>query len=153
MEGRLLELINSQEFVTNPLSQDFLQELDEYMISLIHEKVDIDTDFYGMSGIGVYLWWRVESDQMQDEVKSFMIKEYLIYYLDWLYETAKAEQRNSCDVEIAVTLNKMRNAGFYKTIVDSLMKMFHCKYAPETINQLSPFVILQNAMRMFTTKI
>lgn len=153
MEGRLLELINSQEFVTNPLSQDFLQELDEYMISLIHEKVDIDTDFYGMSGIGVYLWWRVESDQMQDEVKSFMIKEYLIYYLDWLYETAKAEQRNSCDVEIAVTLNKMRNAGFYKTIVDSLMKMFHCKCAPETINQLSPFVILQNAMRMFTTKI
>lgn len=156
MGEHLTALIDSSkiQFEVQPLSRDFFHELDDYMISLIHDKVDIDTDIYGMAGIGVYLWWRLgQSDLMQDEIKSFKFKEYLIYYLDWFYDTAITEQKETCEPEVAITLNRMRHVGFYKTKVDSLMELFHCKNDTEAFKGLSPIVILQNAMRMFITKI
>lgn len=154
MEEHLATLINSTKPEIWPLSQEFFQELDDYMISLIHGKTDIDTDFYGMAGIGVYLWWRLGlSDLKQDEVKCFKIKEYLIYYLDWFYDSVITEQKQTCGQEMVVTLNEMRHIGFYKTKVGSLMELLHCKNNTVPFGSLSPFVILQNAMRMFTTKI
>lgn len=155
MEKHLVGLVGMSKSQTEiyPLSHDFFNELDDYMISLIHDKVDIDTDFYGMAGIGVYLWWRIGlPDLRKDEAKSFKIKEYLIYYLDWFYETATNEQKETCELEMAATLNGMYHVGFYKTRVDSLMDLLHCKNGIEAYGILSPLVILQNAMRMFTTK-
>lgn len=156
MEQHLTALVESSEDLsgTRPLSQDFFLELDDYMISLIHDKADIDTDFYGMAGIGVYLWWRLGlSDLAQDEAKSFKIKEYLIYYLDWFHEAALAERKEACEPELAVMLNGMRQVGFYKTKVGSLMALLHCQNETADLKELSPLAILENAMRMFITKI
>lgn len=155
MEERLLALINPT-FLSKqvPLSQDFFEKLDDYMISLIHEKVDIDTSFYGMAGIGVYLWWRLgQSDLLKDEPKSYKIKEYLIYYLDWFYESIASEQEECCESEVAITLRSMLRAGFYKTKVASIMDLLHCETGKEPSEECFSLVILQNAMRMFTTKI
>lgn len=41
------------------VSPDYLKHIDSRMIQLINQCPDIDTDFYGMGGIGVYLWKRV----------------------------------------------------------------------------------------------
>ena len=41
------------------ISSDYLPYIDEHMIDLINRHPDIGTDFYGLSGIGAYLWWRV----------------------------------------------------------------------------------------------
>lgn len=38
------------------VSPDYLKHIDSRMIQLINQCPDIDTDFYGMGGIGVYLW-------------------------------------------------------------------------------------------------
>ena len=49
MEKNLAKLITPEIQSTDiPLSSAFLEELDDYMISLIHDNADIDTDFYGM---------------------------------------------------------------------------------------------------------
>lgn len=140
---------------TIPLSEEFFQELDSYMISLIHDKANIDTDFYGMAGIGVYLWWRLgQTDLMQNEVQSYKIKEYLIYYFDWFYETLITTQKDTCERELAITLKEIHSIGFYKTRVEILIELLHCcKYVGENFETLSPTVILQNTIRMFTTKI
>ena len=46
MQKNLSELITPEIQSTDiPLSSAFLEELDDYMISLIHDKADIDTDF------------------------------------------------------------------------------------------------------------
>jgi hypothetical protein len=155
MEELLSALIEQSETCSEiviSISSDFFQELDDFMISLIHDKADIDTDFYGMAGIGIYLWWRLEqTDMMKDEHLSFKIKEYLIYYIDWFYESVKDEQKDSCDLELAVTLNRMYSIGFYKTKVELLMDLLNCKN--NSISNIKPMAVLQNAMRMFTTKI
>ncbi|EJW91732.1 glycosyltransferase, group 1 family protein, partial [gut metagenome] len=64
------------------LSGEMLQEVDIYMMRLIHQQPDIDMDFYGMAGIGVYLWWRYQTLKGTDEeIMRAKIGEYLIYYL------------------------------------------------------------------------
>lgn len=155
MEERMLNLLNPTLLSKSaPLSQDFFEELDDYMISLIHNKVDIDTSFYGMAGIGAYLWWRLgHSDLIKDEYKSYKIKEYLIYYLDWFYESIVAEQKECCEPELAIMLTGMLQAGFYKTKVAALMALLHCEKGKSLPEECSSFIILQNAMQMFTTKI
>lgn len=155
MEERLLNLlIPTLLSKSAPLSQDFFEELDNYMLSLIHDKVDIDTSFYGMAGVGVYLWWRLgHSDLKKDESKSYKIKEYLIYYLDWFYESIKSEQKEYCELELAIMLTDMLRDGFYKTKVASIMALLHCKIGKDFPEECSSLFILQNAMRMFTTKI
>lgn len=155
MEERMSNLLNTTFLSkSSPLSQDFFEELDGYVISLIHDKVDIDTNFYGMAGIGVYLWWRLgHPDLTKDEYKSYKIKEYLIYYLDWFHESIVAEQKECCEPELAITLVGMLRAGFYKTKVESLMTLLHCDIEMSLPEECSPLVIMQNAMLMFTTKI
>jgi len=157
MEEHLIALIepSGAQSKTALLSEEFFQELDSYMISLIHDKADVDTEFYGMAGIGAYLWWRLgQEDLMQDETKCYEIKEYLIYYLDWFYETCIITQKEDCERELAITLNEIQYMGFYKTKTESLLELLHCCKNPMGVGEmLSPEVILQNAMRMFTTKI
>lgn len=155
MQKNLAELITPEIRSTDiPLSSAFLEELDDYMISLIHDKADIDTDFYGMAGIGVYLWWRISQPKMlTDEFKVFKIKEYLIYYIDWFYEAALYEKKNSCEPAFALMLQEMYQARFYTTKVGSLMELLHCEQKGECMKNISSLEILQNAMHMFITKI
>ena len=50
------------------ISSDYLPYIDEHMIDLINRHPDIGTDFYGLSGIGAYLWWRVLTLESESEV-------------------------------------------------------------------------------------
>ncbi len=149
--SQLVEKSNS----TNPLSDDFLYVLDDYMISLIHDQPDIDADFYGAAGIGVYLWWRATHlDENKDEARIYKIKEYLIYWVDWLCEFAKNGYLQFCGNELAYTVRHMEKARFYITRIQALTEMVQCPALTEVEN-LSPqdVDILANAVRMANTKI
>ncbi len=140
---------NAGQFV----SPDYLPHIDKLMIRLINRRPDIDMDFYGLSGIGIYLWWRVlqlEMDSIADMNQIALIKEYLIYYLDWIEEVMENESLSS---ELFELLISMKEHLFYQTKVEKILE--HEKTI--TINKnnylLTEQEILHNALKICTCKI
>ncbi len=140
---------NSFERQDYTVSPDYLEHMDYRMIQLINQRPDIDTDFYGMGGIGAYLWKRVLDlcDRKEDHHTSF-ISEHLIYYLDWLQEVA-----GSCPlpVESYAMLQSMAKKGFYITCVQSLLESQPSSDMP--LQMPSDRIIIQNALKICNCKI
>lgn len=133
------------------VSADYLPHIDEQMISLINKHPDIDVDFYGISGIGVYLWWRVlqmETDEAGNACQLALVKEHLIYYLDWVEEVL---EHDSLSNELAEVLHGMREHSFYPTKVEKMLRNHNT--TNESTCQLTELEILHNALRICTCKI
>lgn len=152
MQQQMVAVVTECGIGAHPvLSEDYLSVIDDHMISLIHLRPEIDTDFYGMAGIGVYLWWRLTLSGIQiSEAHEYRIKEYLIYYLDWLYESFVTEGADSCCEELAYILYVMQSVGFYKTRVSSMISVLNIKQSVVCPHEVQ---ILQNALRIINTKI
>ena len=121
------------------------------MIGLINKHPDIDMDFYGLSGIGVYLWWRVlqmEKEYIVDINRLALIKEHLIYYLDWVEEMVANEPLT---IELSETLVSMQKHLFFPTKVAHLLK--YSKMVCEKDSFPSEQTILHNALKICTCKI
>lgn len=134
------------------VSSDYLPHIDDYMIDLINRQPDIDMGFYGLSGIGVYLWWRVLQLETRKDVANAcqlaLIKEHLIYYLDWIEEVAKIE---ALSAELSMVLVDMKNHSFFLTKVENILK--YSKSFDGEVVFPSEQVILQNALKICTCKI
>lgn len=83
-------------------NEDLLRMFDEQVLHIINQRPDyIDLDFFGLAGIAHYLWWR--GSQLacgeQENIKlSLMLREHLIYAIDWMEEMVIAEASTaSCD--------------------------------------------------------
>lgn len=139
---------NRKDYV---ISDDYLKYMDAHMMQLINKHPDIDCDFFGLSGIGIYLWWRITqlAENKNEEYQLTLLQEYLIYYLDWLYEVSMYEE---LPPEMIYTLTKMDEQGFYRMKVrDILSKQsttenIHCPICSDTN-------IIQNALRICNCKI
>ena len=139
---------NRKDYV---ISADYLKYMDAHMMQLINKHPDIDCDFFGLSGIGIYLWWRITqlAEIKNEEYQLTLLQEYLIYYLDWLYEVSMYEE---LPPEMIYTLTKMDEQGFYRMKVrDILSKQsttenIHCPICSDTN-------IIQNALRICNCKI
>lgn len=139
---------NRKDYV---ISADYLKYMDAHMMQLINKHPDIDCDFFGLSGIGIYLWWRITqlAENKNEEYQLTLLQEYLIYYLDWLYEVSMYEE---LPPEMIYTLTKMEEHGFYRMKVrDILSKQsttenIHCPICSDTN-------IIQNALRICNCKI
>lgn len=139
---------NRKDYV---ISADYLKYMDAHMMQLINKHPDIDCDFFGLSGIGIYLWWRITqlAEIKNEEYQLTLLQEYLIYYLDWLYEVSMYEE---LPPEMIYTLTKMDEQGFYRMKVrDILSKQsttenIHCPICSDKN-------IIQNALRICNCKI
>lgn len=134
------------------LPSDYLPHIDDYMIDLINRQPDIDMGFWGSTGIGAYLWWRVLQLEIENNAANAyqlaLIKEHLIYYLDWIEDIVK----NEClSAELSAVLVSMKRHSFYPTKVESILK-----YKKDIDNEI-PFpseqAILHNALKICTCKI
>lgn len=133
------------------VSPDYLPHIDEQMVALINKHPNIDMDFYGISGIGVYLWWRVLQQERMNAVDAnllALIKEHLIYYLDWVEEVAESEP---LPIELHETLASMMEHSFYPTKVEKLLRLG--KVASESTRLPSDKEILHNALKICVCKI
>lgn len=133
------------------ISSDYLPYIDEHMIDLINRHPDIGTDFYGLSGIGAYLWWRVltlESESKVHKQQLALIKEHLIYYVDWVEEYAQIEPLTP---ELYQILISMKAYSFFPTKVERILSN---KVVTDEVCIL-PTVqeILQNALRICICRI
>lgn len=144
----LLKSVNRPIF-----SKDLLYLIDRRMISLIDSCPDIDTSFFGMTGIGCYLWYRIctlkDSDNKQDMSQSLLLQEYMIYWMDWIYETILQDE-TYIPSELVDILYKIKDTDFYKTKTAELIKLIPSRN-PENI--ISEEHILSNALKIFNCKI
>lgn len=113
----------------NNLSKNFLLYLDNEMIRLIDKRPILDLDYVGLTGIGCYLWWRIEILRTQKSnacvFTSTWLQEYLIYYIDWLADVLEVDGKDAFSsffepVPLNWLLNILRNVGFYKTKVERI---------------------------------
>lgn len=132
------------------VSADYLKYIDYKMIQLICQCPDIDTDFYGMGGIGVYLWKRVLDicDRKEEDYHTSFILEHLIYYLDWVQEIAGS---SPLPVESCAMLQSMKQKGFYRTCVQDLLASQPSWDVP--LLMPSDRTIIQNALKICNCKI
>jgi len=139
---------NRKDYV---ISSDYLKYMDAHMMQLVNKHPDIDCDFFGLSGIGIYLWWRITqlAENKNEEYQLTLLQEYLIYYLDWLYEISMCEE---LPPEMIYTLTKMEEQGFYRLKVRDIMSKqsttenIHCPICSDKN-------IIQNALRICNCKI
>lgn len=133
------------------ISPDYLTHMDNRMVALINRHPDIDVDFFGMAGIGIYLWWRVlqlEKDAVANADQIAMIKEHLIYYLDWVEEVINDEPFGD---ELCVMLASMKEHDFCPTLIGRILE--HGKIASDDMPFPSEQEILQNTLKICTCKI
>ena len=133
------------------VSSDYLPQMDEQMIALINRHPDIDLDFYGITGIGVYLWWRVlqlRNASVANASQLALIKEHLIYYLDWIEELIDSGHFGT---ELYGVLVSMGRHAFCPTIVENIL--LHCNVACYDTKFPSEYEILHNALKICTCKI
>ena len=133
------------------VSSDYFKYIDLYMIHLINTCPDIDAEFYGMSGIGIYLWWRyvdIKNNQ-KEEYQLSMIQEHLIYYIDWVNDVFDIADYN---LEVLAMLNDMDAKGFYKVAIRRLLDK--CNGNDDVkLNTPSEKEIINNALKICNCKI
>lgn len=139
---------NRKDYV---ISVDYLKYIDAHMMQLVNKHPDIDCDFFGLSGIGIYLWWRITQliENKNEGYQLTLLQEYLIYYLDWLSEVSMHEE---LPPEMIYTLTKMEKQGFYRVKVTDILSTqsttenIHCPICSDNN-------IIQNALRICNCKI
>lgn len=99
-----------------------LEEIDRVVIAMIHlrriTKIDLEE---GLCGIGKYLIGRIHwGNGVKDTYCSAKLKEYLIYWVDWLDELLLYKEEGIKDV--LDLLSELYDLGFYKVKVRSILK-------------------------------
>lgn len=125
--GNVLSSMRKKDY---SISKDFFLYLDNEVICLINNRPTLDMDYVGLTGIGCYLWWRIEALRIQDDrahvFNLVKLQEYMIYYIDWLFDVLEADgigAFSSCfdPVPLNWMLSSLAKAGFYITKVDKFI--------------------------------
>lgn len=113
------------------ISNDFLPYLDDEFVRLVNVAPVLDMDYVGLTGIGCYLWWRIDTLKLQTDKKDTLLsskfQEHLIYYIDWLSDVLDEDGVEAFTPAFEETpliwlLKSLRDAGFYKTKVESVIR-------------------------------
>lgn len=131
------------------ISKDYLRYLDKSMMRLIDQRPDIDLSYYGLAGIGVYLWWRIKNLECEqnDEYSVTLLQEFMIYYVDWLVTVWDPQ---GVPHQILAVLLEMSANGFYKTRVRSLLRSIN---TPISVSMPEASDIIVNALKIKNCKI
>lgn len=144
--GSIIEGIKNMPMV----SGDGLSVIDEKMFDLIRNRPDIDLEFYGMTGIGVYLWWRLCSFDTDDKSSIQALQDTLADYIHWLYDTIVKCKETVCCVELSGLLISMLHKNFCDPMVHNILALLGI-----VKNAVIPSegVIVSNALKIVATKI
>ena len=125
-----LKKIENNEDNYNP---DFCIYLDLLFFHYINQRIIFKTDSLGLPSIGCYLWMRIEKLMGNKDIKSIhaitTIQEYLIYYIDWLYDALKNNEtivngENDFN-NLKWLLNKLKATNFCKVRVNKIMSLLY----------------------------
>jgi glycosyltransferase len=129
MKESLKKIWITKEDKADGLSANFLHHLDEEVIRIVRKKPNLDMDFLGLTGIGCYLFWRIEAFARTNKTTNVSeyvkLQEYLTYYMDWVSETLKEDGRSAFSPTFEPRplnwlLNGLIGAGFYESKVNEV---------------------------------
>lgn len=136
---------------------DIYPSFDRKMFGFIDQRPDLDMDYYGLSGIGVYLWYRICQLRNKKDINSLVafteLNEYMIYYLDWLWHYVQTEYYDGMIVceELQYVLHDMSRCGFFKTRTRLLMEILNIeKNVPRKCDVEN---VMHNAIKICNCKI
>lgn len=134
------------------LSTDYLPHIDERMKRLVEQRPDIDTDFFGLSGIAVYLWWRFCSLQEQagKEEQTATLRTVLEQCMEWMLQAVEGTQLSS---EMTATLLNMQEKSFCPAIAKSLSATCDSTQQSATVEIPAEYRIIHNALNICNCKI
>lgn len=136
------------------IANDMLLELDNHMISLINSRPDIDMSFFGMTGIGYYIWRRIcnlkDESAKKDVAHHYLLQEYMIYFLDWMINEMKNSQDlgSKASMELYALISELHTDGFYQTVVSLMMEMLNINIEEKLI-PVTTKSIYANALRIY----
>lgn len=128
------QALNSVSLPEKNLSLEFLPYLDAEFVRIIDARPAIDMDYVGMTGIGCYLWWRVEALSIQGNkvtlLQSSKLQEYMIYYIDWMFDILGGEREVAfsplfAPVPLNWLLMNLKKSGFYQTKTNEICRLIH----------------------------
>lgn len=132
------------------LSSDYLSYIDERMKQLVEQQPDIDTDFFGISGIAVYLWWRLCNLQKQvdkDEHK-VSLHNVLEQCLLWIQ---KVLDGHTLPEELMFTLFDMKEKAYNSPSTNTIWTKYDI--SQEEVMSLDKKHIIHNALKICNCKI
>lgn len=130
MGNALVDILALARQKAYSLSEDFLFYFDNEVMRFINNRPTLDLDYVGLTGIGCYLWWRIETLRNHDErahvLKFTELQEYMIYYIDWVFDVLEGYgigAFSSCfdPVPLNWLLNDLTKARFYITKVHKII--------------------------------
>ena len=127
------------------LSSDYLSHIDLRMSQLVEQRPDIDTDFFGMSGIAIYLWWRFCS--LKESGTSY--RPLLEQCMDWMLQ---AMEETSLPPEMTDTLLDMKEKSFTPDTISRLLAKCNTLHTA-TVEYPSEEKIIHNALNICNCKI
>ncbi len=145
----VLSSFGRKNYIASP---DYFKHLDSRMMQLVNQRPDIDTEFFGLSGIGIYMWWRIVglTGKQEEECQQALLQEYLIYYLDWLDDVVSLY---SLPKEMVATLMDMYGKGFYKTKVEEVLNGLQFDRDMQNITMPSENIIISNCLKICNCKV
>lgn len=128
-------------------SDDLQYMIDTKMISLVDSRPDIDLSFFGMTGVGCYLWYRIErlrnAETSTDHSRYLLLQEYMIYWMDWIDETI-INELITLPNEFWILIQKIIESGFYSHIAKRFAKIM----PPQSSGFLPEKDVLSNALKI-----
>lgn len=153
--------IHYQRLITNIqkpktiLSKNLLMEIDEYMILLINTRPDIDMGFFGMTGIGYYLWRRIcdlrKRKTKEDIAHCLLLQEYMIYYMDWLIDDIRTKQDIIIDkiYGLDALISEIYTDKFYIMAVNMIIRMLSIDIS-DNCKHIDNEIIYGNAIKIYS---
>lgn len=145
------------------LSSDFLPYLDEECIRLVNDRPSMDMDFIGLTGVGCYLWWRIETLMQQKRKRSLAtverLQKYLVYYIDWVSEVIYREDRDVFSQQFDPKpfdwlFYKLLQCELYKTKVQEIIyetSRQGIDFGETRIKELRTNEILRTALKIYNS--
>lgn len=100
-------------------TDELLNDIDSLVIHEIHWQHMTNVSLmFGISGLGYYLYWRIRKPV--DTQKTLLLKEYLIYLIDWIDQLMPLMDKER--EEVQHLLMTIRSTGFYKNKVDKMIR-------------------------------
>lgn len=133
------------------LSTDYLPHIDERMKQLVEQRPDIDTDFFGLGGIAIYLWWRFcrLQEQAGKEEQTATFRTVLEQCAEWMLQAVEGTQLSS---EMAAILLDMQEKSFNPTITSRLLATCETQQSA-TVGIPAECRIIHNALNIYNCKI
>lgn len=124
---------------------DLLETLDSNALQIINSRPEcMDLDFFGLSGVGLYMVLRIQSKRLSRERRA-LLEEHLVYLVDWISEIVGSSLSLQENPYLLLFVKRLQKLDFYKTVLTPLAS----KVLPTKLPLVSNEKIIHNQLKIY----